>query len=280
MGGNDPYKVVHHRLQRYGIPNVLFIGTSHVERLKTFAKNSNTPPKYNRLLSNSYYMGVGGSKWWNLAKYLNGEDLPENKEYLSDQWLEYHSTKFHPHFVTIVCGGNDADDMNSALLDLWESDISLAEKRVQSGILMKTWYDALTPCINEFFEELMQHIPGCVIRYTPILQRPYWQQRARHFARWLDHYVLAKIGKTFGIKESPVRKLYKLPTLVRPKACFVDDMMPGFLNSDDVHLSTWGNRLFVMCAMMPILHKWLHYFETSPALRDPKAFWDGSMKFD
>ena len=26
MGGNDPYKIVHHRLLRWGIPNVLYIG--------------------------------------------------------------------------------------------------------------------------------------------------------------------------------------------------------------------------------------------------------------
>ena len=98
--------------------------------------------------------------------------------------------------------------------------------------------------------------------------------------RWLDHYVLAKIGKSFGIKETPVRKLYKLVNVVRPSTGFVDDMMPGLLKTDDVHLSAWGNHVFVMCAMMPLLHKWLQYFENSPALRNPEAFWSGELKFD
>ena len=273
MAGNDPFKAVYHRLLKRGVPKVLFIGTSHVERLGQFAKSSYTPMKYTMLLGNAYFMGVGGSKWWNLRQLLNGEELPENKQFLGDQWLEFHSRKFHPHFVTIVAGGNDADDMNSALVTLWESNMSLSDKRIEAGRMMKVWYDALTPTIDEFFNELQEHIPGCVLKYTPIMQRPYWTQRARHFARWLDHYVLAKIGKTYGIKELPVRKLYKLQNLCRPAPTYVDDMMPGMLQNDDVHLSYWGNRVFTMCVYLPIIHRWLSYFNMSPALTDPEGFW-------
>ncbi len=169
--------------------------------------------------------------------------------------------------MTVVCGGNDANDMNSALLELWDSNKSASEKRIESGTLMKLWYDALTPSIDEFSDELQQHIPGCVIRYTPILQRPHWLQRSRHFPRWLDHYIVVKIGKVYGIKQSPVRKLYVLPKLGKPSATYVDDILPGMLNNDDVHLSVWGNRVFTMCAVMPLMHKWISYFEPSPDLR-------------
>ena len=81
-----------------------------MESLQSFMKNGTTPMKYGKLLSNARFMGVGGSKWWNITKYLNGEDMPEKKEYLSDQWLHYHSSNFHPHLVTVVCSGNGADD--------------------------------------------------------------------------------------------------------------------------------------------------------------------------
>ena len=128
----------------------------------------------------------------------------KKREELGDQWLDFHASRFHPHFVLITAGENDADDMNSVLGNLWESNLSLSEKRITDGKMMKTWYDAICKSIDEFFNELLEHIPGCVIRYTPILMCPWWSQRVRHFARWLDHYVLAVIGKTYNIKELPL----------------------------------------------------------------------------
>ena len=79
MGGNDPFKIVYHLLLKRGIPNVLFIGTFHVEHLKTFAQSKYTPMKYSKLLSCSRFMGVSGTKWWCIKEHLNCEDLPEKK---------------------------------------------------------------------------------------------------------------------------------------------------------------------------------------------------------
>ena len=152
--------------------------------------------------------------------------------------------------------------------------MTLSEKRIRAGKLMKQWYDALTKCIDEFFEELIEHVPGCVIRYTPILQRPWWIQRAQHFPRWLDHYVTGIINKLYKIKEISMRKLYKQEKLYRPCPSYVDDVMPCLLRNDDTHLSTWGYRMYTMSVFMPLLHKWLEYFARSPALRDPTGFWE------
>ena len=70
-----------------------------------------------------------------------------------------------------------------------------------------------------------------------------------------------------------MRKLYKQEKLYRPCPTYMDDVMPSLLRNDDTHLSLWGYRVYTMSVFMPLIHKWLSFFATSPALGDPVGFW-------
>ncbi len=106
--------LVFHRdhLHQFGVPNVLFIGSSHVSRLKKFVNNRNTPLIIRNLMANTYQMGVGGVKWWSLSQNLRGEELEDKKKHLGNQWDAFHADDFHPHFVTLWIGSNDCDDLD------------------------------------------------------------------------------------------------------------------------------------------------------------------------
>ena len=120
--------------------------------------------------------------------------------------------------------------------------------------VMNTWFDAITPLIDEFILELNFRIPNCSIKYIPIFPRPWWSPYAHRFAHSLDKYVLLKIGREYRIRALPVRRLFvhykKVPILKDLR----DIVHPGLTEQDDTHLCSWGYQIFVLNVMSPLLH--------------------------
>lgn len=151
-------------IDEHGHPNVLFIGSSHVERMQYFVEDCNTPDKYRDLLATSHFMGVGGMKWTNIHKWLNGVDLPEHKQHLGDLFGIYHCSHFHPHFVCLIVGSNDTDDVNTFCNEykrLYSDEEDLTKKL---NAYMNRWLSELAEFVESFFDELIENIPGCLIR--------------------------------------------------------------------------------------------------------------------
>ena len=235
---------------------MLFIGSSHVRRLGTFATGRTTPRRYKKLLENSKFLGIGGAKWWTLHNNLDGQELPRGKRHLGNMWEQYQNSMYHPHFVVCLGGGNDTEDLDLFLKHHLATKTSQYDKRLFARSTMTTWYNDLTPEIDQFFEKLQKQVPGCEMKYISIFERPWWGFHARKFAHWLNHYVLGVLGRHYRIKELKVPLLFRYQRRIEHRKMPRDDILPGLLELDDVHLSSWGMRALTTSAMSPLLHKW------------------------
>ena len=171
--GEDPFNTVKHKFRRTGPPKVLFIGSSHVARLAKFSSNRYTPLKYGNMLSRSEFMGVGGVKWHNLETSLNGNPPPE-KAHLDHLWSSYHNKNFHPNYVVLMVGSNDVDDFGTYCDYLRCTINGQDNKRDAVAKTMTDWYNALELKVESFLNDLQLHIPGCIIKYIPIINHPWW----------------------------------------------------------------------------------------------------------
>ena len=206
------------------------------------------------MLHHTYYMGLGGAKWWGLKDHLKGIGLPKGKEYLKNQWLPYRLSGFHPHYTVLWIGSNDVDDLDTLTKHVWFTTEDPSQRREKVVNVMNEWFDALTPLIDEFLLELTFRIPGCVIKYIPIFPRPWWSPYAHRFAHSLDKYILLKAGRDYRIRSLPVRRLFSHYKQIPIIKDLRDIVHPGLTEQDDTHLSSWGYQIFVLNMMSPLLH--------------------------
>ena len=75
---------------------------------------------------------------------------------------------FHPHYVTLLVGSNDVDDLDTYKKHIWFTTIDASERRKRAIKAMNEWIEALTPFIDDFLVELDNRIPGCSVKYVPI----------------------------------------------------------------------------------------------------------------
>ena len=71
-------------------------------------------------------------------------------------------------------------------------------------------------------------------------------------ARKVDKYIIFGLKKKYRIKD------------FRPKLLFPEnkfnpqgDVMPGMMNTDEIHLNGYGNRALIASILGPITQKWL-----------------------
>ena len=62
-----------------GLPSILLLGDSQIARWHQFAKDPECPDEYRNFLKGLHFIGVGGSKTWNLLNYIEGIGLPPKK---------------------------------------------------------------------------------------------------------------------------------------------------------------------------------------------------------
>ena len=111
-------------------------------------------------------------KWHNLEDTLNGNPPPD-KAHLGHLWDKYHSKKFHPHYVILFVGSNDVDNLGTYCNYLRCVNKTQESKQESVAQALDDRYYALVPKIESFLCNLQLHIPGCIIRYIPIVNRPW-----------------------------------------------------------------------------------------------------------
>ena len=168
--GHRPLYHFRNHLKTYGAPNILFIGSSHMRRWGNFAQGRITPRQYKSLLRNSEFLGIRGAKWWSLHNNLEGCELPRDKKNQGNMWQTYQDSKFHPHFVVCLGGGNDTEDLDLFFKHHLATKTSQYDKRLFVRTTMTTWYNDLTPEIDQFFAKLQHQIPGCELKYIAIFE--------------------------------------------------------------------------------------------------------------
>ena len=118
--------------------------------------------------------------------------------------------------------------------------------------------------LDSKFEELKRHIdealyvikgnaPRSEMMYLQILPRHWWHPLSRELSRKVDKYIIFGLKRRYRIKD------------FRPKLLFPDkkfnphgDVMPGMMNTDEIHLNGYGNRALISSILGPITQKWLH----------------------
>ncbi len=87
---------------------VLFIGDSHATHLKTMKIACSLPNYHQKFLRESYYVAIGGLKWWTCKNNLNGIGLSDAKqEDYGVQWAQFKSLDIKPAYAVVTMGTND-----------------------------------------------------------------------------------------------------------------------------------------------------------------------------
>ena len=187
-------------------------------------------------------MGVGGVKIWELRDQIQGIGLPKHKEHLGNQWGRLLETKFKPEAITSCIGSNDVDDFElhcrkyrRHMLDPWYYD-RLVNRDLQA------WYLDLREHIVEIMELIVNAFTGVPILYLSILPRPWWGKHSRTLARYIDNYFLKKFDGMLLRLDLPDVYVYKREYMTKGYE-YRDDVMPGLLDYDRVHLNEKGYHL-------------------------------------
>ena len=73
-----------HLLREQGPPSILFVGESHVSRLKIYSKKQSTPSHVRRALGNSHFVAVGGTGWDNCLDSFKGIGLNQRNAHFGN----------------------------------------------------------------------------------------------------------------------------------------------------------------------------------------------------
>ena len=240
-------------ISQCGGPSVLLFGSSHVLHLKSFLRQPKIEDKYLNTTKNFAFVGVGGSTFEMIEKHIHGEELSQYQAYLGSQWPEYKASPHVPTFTAILLGCNEVDQ--------FDRDIK-AKSRKYRNMRKLHWLEAKME-LNAAFQRIKGHIdsvlsfllrelPGTTLLYMKILPRFWWSNHARKLARWIDFYILVRVRQRRHIH---IREIW-LREVFATHYHFEEQVMPGMIKTDCVHLNPNGNRALIYGMSRPLLHMW------------------------
>ena len=265
---NPPYGVDHawpafKSATKIGLPQMLFIGSSHIHHLSELirepvfhTKTKETVLHYmcDRFVLDAEFVGVGGLKWWTMDNELHGHFVSCKKyEKYGNQWLNFHNSGMIPDVATIVCGCNDVDDYLNYIMDTTYWSGSKAFQKYADESLTE-WFDSLTPVIASALSSIQKLLPRTRLFYMPITPRKWWHVNARSLANRLDHFIAYKLCQEHivDVKLLSNQSLFKKsnPNVLQN---VIQDINPAFLERDNVHMNIWGYEAFIRDIAGPIM---------------------------
>ena len=114
-------------------------------------------------------------------------------------------------------------------------------ERVMNRNLNEVYMD-LREHLVEIFELITDAFAGVPILYLNILPRPWWGRHSRLLASYIDFYI----SKTFDgmVMRVDLNDVYCMKKMfMRRSTGFRDNVMPGMLDYDRVHLNHFGYNL-------------------------------------
>ena len=237
----DRFKPVLGLVKKHKAPNLLFIGDSNVSRLGCSIRKKTVSETIVNVLSNTKFVGVGGTKWWLLHKELHG--IFRSKRKLSkngNQWQQFFELDAQVDAIIIVNGSNDCDDFNNCIMFTTPGGADNSNFEDASNAKLEQWFSELKPIIFAQLEHITDLVPDTPIYYLPIIPRCWWNRQTRCLANKMDHYITSVITKTTSIeiKLLPNASLYKCPE--RTLRNIYQNTMPALFMTDNIHLNNWG----------------------------------------
>ncbi len=242
----------------WGYPTLTFVGDSSMSRLLYFKSDNQVSTRVRRFLDKSYFVAVGGLKYWTASQDLNGWIVDSEKRIkYGNQWGFHDAKHVKSDYYICKAGSNDCDDLNAHLVDLKSSNC-YEDYLMKSKIDIDLWLEALKPHIKNFYYEITCRDKRAYICYLPIMPRFWWLTETRRFMQYLNYYVMHDLGKEIGakIKSIPCRSLYKIPDRCDTSEQVRDDVMTGFLEYDCVHLNIWGNEVMIHDLSNALVGNW------------------------
>ena len=234
--------------EHWGSPKIAFVGDSSMSRLLYFRYDGHIPTRVRSFLDKSYFIAVGGLKYWTAYDDLNGHIANYDKwTKYGSQWSLFDAKGVVPDYYICKAGSNDCEDVNACFeyLKLWNSyEDYLQQMKLESDL----WLTALKPHIRSFFKAILDRNKAAYICYLPIMPRFWWLEETCTFMGHLIYYVLAQLGWELGtnIKCIPCRSLYKNPI----RSC------ANGLEYDCVHLNRWGNEVMIHDVALGLVGNW------------------------
>ncbi len=230
---------------------MLVVGDSHITHWSTYSRSTRAIAGDRLKLANSRFVGVGGAKYGNVIKWIQGIDLPRNKKKLGNQWQELLNSGFNPEFIMVSIGSNlvdDADRKAKSLLKCYQHYNTAQAKIKKEMAKLFVEFNQQQRKLVHFIRRWFAHSRLCYMCITP---HPWWGHYARELASTLDYYMTRFIER--GVKVYPLKELYvqKCKTMTR-KNGFVNNIIKGLTDTDHVHLNRLGYHIVTRKVMVSL----------------------------
>ena len=96
------------------------------------------------------------------------------------------SLKWKPHFVVIVCGSNDADDIDRYARSRARRGLTDRNFREETAETLANWYKDLKFHQAKLVSKIRSIYKNVHIHYLPIMPRKWWGQQGRRVAILLN----------------------------------------------------------------------------------------------
>ncbi len=241
--------------KEFGRPPMLIIRSSHVAHLESFVNSKHTPYKYSFPLRNTFFIGVGGTKWETCLRHFQGLDLTTKNKHLGNQWHKFYRSGIKPRYTLVVLGGNSVDDYDKIVRKLKKKyKPGSKEFWKEAKKEQKEKLETLKPKIREVMYTIKNNAPFSELLYLQIIPRSWWHPLSRELARKVDKHVIFGLKPRIRVKDIRASLLFE-------KKKFDADLspMPGMLDTDEVHMNGYGHRAFIRSVIGPITHKWVNF---------------------
>ena len=249
--GPNPYSQVGIQLEINGYPRVLAIGASHITHWKTYSKPINSLDGGDKRLENFRFVGVGGARLDNMLDWIQGVKLPKKKKRLGNQWRRMLNNNYRPDFICLMIGSNTVDfaDRKFKAILAKQNNFHAAQRAIEkekSKIFAREYGNQSK--IIEFIRYYFEHTRICYPYITP---RPWWGMHARELASWLDFHMTRSIEAGMKVFKIPEMYIERRTTMSKLHG-FKDDIVPGLLDSDDIHLNAMGYHVLTRSILVPL----------------------------
>ncbi len=239
---------------RIGYPKMLFVGDSNMYHLSTIQHDKNLYHDARNFISKSNFVSCGGLKWWSAEAELNGVFQSQEKATkYGNQWKLFHDCNVKPDVTVLNIGANDTDDFHSHDYHL-QRLLSTSEYKAQIDSDKELWLSQLIPEIEYVIDQIRHRVPDSKLYALPILPRVWWGAHARDLGNKLDHHISEVMRREQGINIYLIdnRSLFK-DCKTRPLQHIKSNVIPGFYQSDNIHLNYWGFEALIRDLAAPVM---------------------------
>ena len=245
-------------IQRFGVPDVVILGSSHIGRWEDHRRSQAITNAENLLLNHVYMMYSGGAKTTNIINRFSGhrmKGVTDRDVELGNRWEQYRETCMeqdrNDKYCILEIGSNDVDSKRYEL-----ERMEMQGKR-EKEIQDKTREIAEVICgnISDVVSHIKLFVPYSQMLFVSILPRRKWGQAAINLGMEIDVLVdirlkipVVKVRDDFRINRKTSIEEYK-PDKPTPTMYKINE---DLYMEDGIHFNMFGYRALVRALMISV----------------------------